>query len=724
MKDLDSLINTFYEEPNEVDISLLPTELREPLQVLHDRFTEGLRTLIPAIVEGQMSWYGIARSAGDARLLAEEMASWLGPPLGEEPSVVVEANDELDKKALSLSENGILLRTRVSPGWEGQARNNVRGLIDIWLLTPDRARDKPRTLGQILRNFYEAIAEQDRDSATDALDEIRAGGMLSTTNMSFLKVELLGELGTPEELRDDPTLAGISQLRCPPTVSDYLARAADELFIRPGAENSNRKDCRSLAKRIRTTWPNIIAHPSQVRSVHGARCLALSELLDTKPRQGVIDHLLSEWSSEDALVSRIVDSLQETLGPTSEPTTNPVGMAAITHYNLHGEFELLLNAAEKIDQPDIGVVSLVMYAAFNLADTDSAARAVAMVDRLTSADREELLGRAVEKSLHAQLLDRNKGTQIPNGWRDWLKGDWPDQPTLLKEWSKDWTIESITAGEEADLFEYDLLDALNNGTRERVRNGLPIFVLWLTHDDHTGAAAIPLATTILEIMLDFDAGSGERSTALDLLKYILQIGCSSKEYCTIADALSRQLKSIGRDDIDWLRDVLDFQICYAVPDTKRRSELFAQSSALLQRWIADLNHTDAFLLQKIFKMAGSSLKLLPVDAAPLEYKQRKKTFRTVGIHTLDPVNAHRCRDWIKDEWKNVKIYLSHDKANNKKLQGFIRKSDVILMQTSRAKHPATTAIEQGTKPSRLVRVKGRSASSIYRGLTDWLEADN
>ncbi len=582
MKDLDSRINTFYEEPNEVDISLLPAELREPLQVLHDRFTEGRRTLIPAIVEGQMSWYGIARSAGDARLLAEEMASWLGPPLGEEPSVVVEANDELDKKALSLSENGILLRTRVSPGWEGQARNNVRSLIDIWLLTPDRARDKPRTLGQILRNFYEAIAEQDRDSATDALDEIRAGGMLSTTNMSFLKVELLGELGTPEELRDDPTLAGISQLRCPPTVSDYLARAADELFIRPGAENSNRKDCRSLAKRIRTTWPNIIAHPSQVRSVHGARCLGLSELLASKPRQGVIDHLRSEWSSEDALVARLVDLLQETLGPTSEWVDDLDRATSVTRLYEDGEFELLLNAAEKVDEPDIGVVSLVMSAAINLADTDSAVFALAMVDQLTDTDRKELLERAVEKSLHTQLLDRNEGTQIPNGWRDWLKGDWPDQPTLLKEWSKNWSIGSITARKEAYLFELDLLDALNNDTRERVRNGLPILVSWLTHDDHTGAAAIPIATTILDIILSSYPGLGERHTALDLLKYILQIGCSSKEYCTIADALSQQLESIGRDDIDWLRDVLDFQICYAVPNTERRGELFAQSSPLLQ----------------------------------------------------------------------------------------------------------------------------------------------
>ena len=724
MKDLDSRINTFYEEPNEVDISLLPAELREPLQVLHDRFTESRRTLIPAIVEGQMSWYGITRSAGDARLLAEEMASWLGPPLGEEPSVVVEANDELDKKALSLSENGILLRTRVSPGWEGQARDNVRSLIDIWLLTPDRARDKPRTLGHILRHFYEAIAEQDRDSATDALDEIHAGGMLSTTNMSFLKVELLGELGTPEELRDDPTLAGISQLRCPPTVSDYLARAADELFIRPGAENSNRKDCRSLAKRIRTTWPNIIAHPSQVRSVHGARCLGLSELLASKPRQGVIDHLRSEWSSEDALVARLVDLLQETLGPTSEWVDDLDRATSVTRLYEDGEFELLLNAAEKVDESDIGVVSLVMSAAINLADTDSAVFALAMVDQLTDTDRKELLERAVEKSLHTQLLDRNEGTQIPNGWRDWLKGDWPDQPTLLKEWSKNWSIESITARKEAYLFELDLLDALNNDTRERVRNGLPILVSWLTHDDHTGAAAIPIATTILDIILSSYPGLGERHTALDLLKYILHIGCSSEQYCTIADALSGQLESIGRDDINWLRDVLDFQICYAVPNTERRGELFAQSLTFFQKYMVDLNHTNALRLQKIFKIAGIRLEHLPGDAIPLEYKQRKKSFRTVGIHTLSPPNAYKCRDWIKDEWKNVKVYLSHDKANSDKLQGFIRKSDIILMQTSRATHPATTAIEQGTKPSSLVRVKGTNAASLYKGLTDWLEAEN
>ncbi len=41
------------------------------------------------------------------------------------------------------------------------------------------------------------------------------------------------------------------------------------------------------------------------------------------------------------------------------------------------------------------------------------------------------------------------------------------------------------------------------------------------------------------------------------------------------------------------------------------------------------------------------------------------------------------------------------------------------MQTSHAKHAATTAIERSIETSRLVRVNGRGATSLFRGLLEW-----
>ena len=66
--------------------------------------------------------------------------------------------------------------------------------------------------------------------------------------------------------------------------------------------------------------------------------------------------------------------------------------------------------------------------------------------------------------------------------------------------------------------------------------------------------------------------------------------------------------------------------------------------------------------------------------------------------------------------------LSHAHSNNSKLDGLVRSSDVILMQTSHAKHAATIAIERSIEPSRLVRVNGRGATSLFRGLLEWATA--
>ena len=149
-----------------------------------------------------------------------------------------------------LAGSGVLLRTIVIAEWQGESRENVRTLVDLWTLTPERASDTPRPVGRVLRYFYEAIVARDRDSATDALEEIRAGGLLSATNIRFLRVELLGRLGAPDELRSDPLLSDVALLRRPPAVSEHLARAADALYIPPDAEREGSEVWWSIASAI------------------------------------------------------------------------------------------------------------------------------------------------------------------------------------------------------------------------------------------------------------------------------------------------------------------------------------------------------------------------------------------------------------------------------------------------------------------------------------------
>lgn len=717
MSDIDPRVSAFYDAPNEVDVNSLQGEIAELIRVLRSRLADGKRTLLPARVNDTTRWYGIAGSDRDGRLLMEEMTSWLGPPLCDQVDVVEQPEDAVDERAALLAENGILLRSCVVAGWQSEARENVRSLIDVWTLTPERTLDVRRPVGRVLRHFYEAIAARDRGSATDVLEEIRAGGLLSATNLRFLRVELLGHLGTPEEIKTDPLLQDISLLRRPPAVTDHLARAADALYIPPTAEKSGAEIWRSIASDIEHAWPGLVAHPSQIRSVHGARCLALTELLADHPRRGVIDSLRSIWI-EDGLVAGVVASLEVASEQVPDEADLPDGVSAVLGHYQRGEFERTLDAAERVE-PDRGIATAVMHAALNLGDAVAAARAVALVERLPKLDRDALLSQAVEGAFHGQLVERNQGTQIPTGWIDWLQGEWPDRPDLLNDWSSTWESDETAADEVADVLAGELLDALHDDRRGRVRNGLPVLVRWLVADEGLRPSSVPLAITIFDIMLGSDPGRAERRAALDLLSEILLTGCTTDEYRIAVAAVRDQLVRLGPREVDWLTGILDVQLFSAVPDTPLREELFAEALAVAVSWFGRIEDADAIVLRRLFSDVDLDFTPAPADHTDIRDSRRVRDVKRVGIYSLSESSAQNAARWIRDEWPGVDVRLSHAHSNNPELESLVRGSDVVLMQTSHAKHAATTAIERSIEKSRLVRVNGRGATSLFRALLQW-----
>ena len=689
MSDLDPRISVFYEPPNEIELGSLQGDAGELIRVLFSRLAEGRRTLLPARVERRTRWYGIAGSDRDGRLLTEEMASWLGPPLCDLVSVVETPGDAVDEKALVLAGSGVLLRTIVIAEWQGESRENVRTLVDLWTLTPERASDTPRPVGRVLRYFYEAIVAHDRDSAT------------------------------PDELRSDPLLSDVALLRRPPAVSEHLARAADALYIPPDAEREGSEVWRSIASAIEEAWPGLVAHPTQVRSVHGARCLALTELLAEHPRRGVIDSLRANWI-DDALVAGVVASLEDARDQGPEEASIPADVSTVMGHYHDGDFELVLDAAELVT-PDRGVATAAMHAALNLGDTLAAARAVAIVDRLEELERTTLLSQAVEHVFHAQLVERNQGTEIPEGWIDWLRGEWPDRPDLLDDWSSAWGTGALISEDASDLLAGELLDALHDDRRGRVRNGLPAFVRWLL-EDGLRPSSIPLAVTIFQIMLGSDPGRAERR-ALELLGEILTAGCSVDEYRDVVGALREQLGRLGPREVDWLASTLDLHLLSAIPDVSVRNEFFADALGVAVSWDSRIGAIDSVVLSKLFNDAGLSFDAPATESSDVEAMRQVRAFQRVGIYSLSESAAQNAARWIRDEWHGVDVRLSHAHSNNSELEGLVSTSDVVLMQTSHAKHAATTAIERSIEKSCLVRVNGRGATSLFRGLLDWAKSD-
>lgn len=720
LSNLEALTADFYGTPNEIDVNALEGEPRELIHALLHRLADDKRTLLPARVDGETRWYGLARSELDARLLIEELASWLGPPLCDEAVLVDTPEDVVDERAVRLAGGGTPMRVRVGDGWQRQARENVQCLAAMWALTPQRSYTRPRPVGRVLRLFYEGIAARDRALAAEALDEIRVGGMLSAANIRFLRVELLGLLGSPEELQKDPLLSDIALLRRPPAVTDHLARAADALYIPPNATGSGPDTWRLIATKIDEAWPRLIAHPSQVRSVHGARCLALTELLAERPRRDVAASLRAKWG-EDALVAAVVavlDSVPET--PLVEVDTADAGLIVLNHYRL-GEFEAVLDAAE-LTELEGGIAAAVMHAALNLGDADAAARSLALIDQLPDAGRDALLSQQVASVFYEQLVERNQGKKIPAGWVDWLRDDWPDRPDLLRDWSAGWSQDDVADSAVVNGIAEELLDALHDDRRGRVRNGLPSLVHWLVAEDGLRPSSVPLAITILDIMLGSEPGRPERNASLELLDEILLTGCSPDEYSTAIAAIRDQLGRIGPREVDWLTGTMDVLLLNAVPNTQLRDEFFVEVLGVALSWYERIQQADGILLKKLFADIGLEFDPPVPDQSESPAVQEFRILERIGIYSLSESAAQNAARWIRDEWPSAEVHLSHAHVNSQELQNLVSASDVVLVQTSHAKHAATTAIERLVESRRLVRVNGRGATSLFRGLLEWVTA--
>lgn len=248
-------------------------------------------------------------------------------------------------------------------------------------------------------------------------------------------------------------------------------------------------------------------------------------------------------------------------------------------------------------------------------------------------------------------------------------------------------------------------------------------VRWLASDDGLRPSSIPLAVTIFDIMLGSDPGRAERLAALDLLGEILLTGCSADEYRTAVAALSDQLVLLGPREVDWLTGMMDVQLFSAVSDTRLRDELFAEALSVAVSWYGRIDETEATVLRKLFAHVGLDFDPPPTDQTISHVSRKAKAFDRVGIYSLSKSAAKNAAEWIRDEWPGVEVRLSHAKANNSELDGFVRSSDVVLMQTSHAKHAATIAIERSVESSRLVRVNGRGATSLLRALLKWATSD-
>lgn len=696
-------IGRFFSTPNEVRLDTLtgaPSELVTRLIAYAER---GRRSLLPAKLGPTTRWYGLAPNGREERVLREEFRSWLGPPLTASLLTVTAARDGMDQAALAAFDGWRVLSADVLESWQQSARDSVTSLLDVWSLTPERSVEAPRPVGRVLRQFYEAILGGAREDAEGALAELRARSLINPTNLRFLRVHMLSELASPEELRDDPQLEGLTLLARPPAVTEKFAEAADALTIEPSLAPSPVWE--SLGAELERDWPGLVTERHQITTPATARCFALVEITLPSPRGALIFEAAQRFPDDP-----ILGDLAARWGIPRPPA---LSASAVEHYQ-RGDYDFALLAAEQ-EAPSRTTVSVALACAVNLTTSEAAARALTLFENLDPAAQVFLRHNVVETVFLDRLRALTSDSRMPSGWLDWLRGNWTDRPDLLAEWSRRWTASLPAAEAMTSEFAVELLDGLNDDRRGRIRNGLPVFVDALLANG-LAPSNIPLAVTLLDILLSSEPGRIERQASLALLDEILVVGCTAQEYSELLVALEGQFSLIGPRDASWLIQVLDLLLLHSCPGSARRDATLSSSSAIAHAWRDRLDRVDVELLSRLFPGLGFET---PSIAGEVESPYSRHP-RSVGIYSLLEGATRQAADWIRTRWPDVDVRTSSEHVNSDALTALAKGVDVLLVQTSHAKHAATQALEEAIPDrSRLVLVNGRGATSLLRALLEW-----
>lgn len=94
--------------------------------------------------------------------------------------------------------------------------------------------------------------------------------------------------------------------------------------------------------------------------------------------------------------------------------------------------------------------------------------------------------------------------------------------------------------------------------------------------------------------------------------------------------------------------------------------------------------------------------------------------RRIGAYTLEEASGRRFKALAEKQYP-VEVVLNHDHVETTALRE-LRKLEVVIVVTRRAKHAATDAIERYVDKDRIVYAKGGGSSSMLRELASFLDS--
>lgn len=746
--EIREFLEQFFGEGNR--LTLERAQANPFLQPWIARLEKGLPSILPCAREAGTDWYGIAFTEQQFRGLREEITAFIGPTWstfrGQRASL--ELSDPVEAAVQEITQGNAFK----FQGKRDQSNNSteIRSALTRMLKVLNRktsgSYEAPRATGRVLRDFYTALRVGDRSTAEKELQYLRNQNRLDTLNLLFLRVQMLAELQSWNELLRLPELPDLLQVRRPFAVTQAVIQAIYQCELsRFEITNATRSAAAYFQEAILPNYGILFTNRAGSRVAEVVKSFMLLAVGSEPPNLALRDELLTVPGLSEA-DQRYMQSLARLLPDTTPPVPQSDPLEEAVQAAEIGNYDRVLALLQEHPSSQQSV-RLLLEAAYELQTLEAEWVALQAFDQLSNKEQDAIQAsrrnRTFLESLigKAQTATNATADSVPTNWLEWLSildqnPAWERAAYSARQGAQEWDVAHLLDETGAIAQFLSLQNSIVAKAPETLQDAFPHLLSSFQKDPNFPRREfLPLYTAILDTLVFgiVPTGAGDQHLTLfnELVTILLTLGVDTQQYTNLLDyALDLWDCYQAPSTVDWGLDTVNIFILHPCPDRDRRSQLLFKVAESLRDFANRLDEVQWSIFHSLardLKLEASFSDLLVQKSETEEADQTSQNIfqklknKAILIYTLTEPVAQRVKVFLENVCEGITVHLSHDKGGSDRLRQWVQNDDLVVMVIASAKHAATGFIEQHCSQERLLRVNSKGSASLVREICLYLE---
>ena len=598
------------------------------------------------------------------------------------------------------------------PGDRRNAADCIEALdrmVRMLRTSPVGLRELPRSPAQLLHQFDLAVLAGDRVAADASLRELEQRRAVDALNLNFLRVRWHATFLEWRELRSERWFPSLTRTRRPPQVTSQLVRALLEVDLGGLATPA---DPRALVERFsRTVAPEAGSVFEELPAV-AAPPIATMFLLDAIDRGD--DWRVAELRQLDreSWESPARTRFEGLLGLV--PVAEPPGSARSR--SLEAALDRFLEGGEATEQQRTALAAL-----------RSGSESVTLERVIDAVTANGLLQARTPDLplLETAVSDGDVQTEpVPTSWTEWFAltsvGFQRSREYALRLADETSVREQVPDEAARERF-IDSFSLVASTDPQRASAALPHLVDWMQRDpEWPSAEYAPVYEQLITVFLLVDSRSVDAlRSALTILDGWLALGPQATQYAELLSDLRGELSAfVSERALDALIDAAELLVIHPCPDESARGSLWSELVGRLGTYQTFLTPSQFLVLNSLCDAIGAPQTLRAATTAPVSVDPVTTWKGVIGLYTLRPDVAQNVTQALGRLLPLAEVVCREDHVATDALRHLVVRSDVMAVDASAAKHPATDGIKTALVDRSPLWLKGGASSIVSDVLTE------